>query len=408
MNLCFCFLLSFSFVHFIGLLYFIDDVDKTLAQICGSFEAIGLWKRLARAGPGKITDYINQHLNRWKTEKVRFAVVGRSATGKSTFINKLRGVEEGQQGFAGVGFGNKGQKITEYKHPVNENIIFCDVPGLSMKFNKLKFQEMVNLTSYNYIFLFFESVLTEDDGWLMVQMQKKGIPFCLIRSKVDNEINSDNGRKVGEKGTLLQIRQTIKDSLADETAFATAELFLISSEKPHIGEMSLLHDHIKEMLPSNQYSAIMLSLPILTATVAETKFLELKKRMSFVSIGVGVMSSLCPCLDNSLSIDLITTEVRHYVNVFGLDQRHNENIEGLQNDFSVVSVDDFVRRKISEKGDLVPSKIRFDAISACILNVVQVGREARRFVDELLSNILSELGQDAITMYMHLLNKGTR
>ena len=177
MNLCFCFLLSFSFVHFIGLLYFIDDVDKTLAQICGSFVTIDLCKRLASSCPQKTADYINRHLNRWKTEKVRFAVVGRSTSGKSTFINKLRGLEEGQQGFADVGFEDTGENITEYKHPVNENIIFCDVPGLSMKFNQLKFQEMANLTSYNYIFLFFESVLTEDDEWLMVQIPKNGSPI---------------------------------------------------------------------------------------------------------------------------------------------------------------------------------------------------------------------------------------
>jgi hypothetical protein len=64
-------------------------------------------------------------------------------------------------------FDRTGEKITEYKHPVNENIIFCDVPGLSMKFNQSKFQKMAKLTSYNYIFLFFESVLTVDDEWLI-------------------------------------------------------------------------------------------------------------------------------------------------------------------------------------------------------------------------------------------------
>jgi predicted GTPase len=86
-NLCFCFLLSFSFVHFIGLLYFIDDVNEILAHICPSCEPIDLWKRLARSGPEKTADYINQHLNRWNVEKFRFAVMGRSASGKSTFIN---------------------------------------------------------------------------------------------------------------------------------------------------------------------------------------------------------------------------------------------------------------------------------------------------------------------------------
>ena len=245
MNLCFCFLLSFSFVHFIGLLYFIDDVNEILAHICPSCEPIDLWKRLARSGPEKTADYINQHLNRWNVEKFRFAVMGRSASGKSTFINIFLGLEEGQKGFADVGFGDRGTKITEYQHPVNENIIFCDVPGLSMKFDKSKFQKMVNLSSYNYIFIFFESVLTEDDGWLMVQIQKKNIPFCLVRSKVDSDVNSDKGRKVGEKGTLLKIRQRIKYSLSDIKAFAKAELFLISSENPHIGEMSKLQDHIE-------------------------------------------------------------------------------------------------------------------------------------------------------------------
>ena len=322
MNLCFCFLLSFSFVHFIGLLYFIDDVDETLAQICPSCETIDLWKRLARSGPEMTADYIKQHLNRWKAEKIKFAVLGRSAAGKSTFINVFRGLEEDQKGFADVGFGDTGKTITEYKHPVNENIIFCDVPGLSMQFNKSKFQKMVNLSSYNYIFLFFESVLTEDDEWLMVQIQKKSIPFCLVRSKVDSEVNSNKGRKVSEKGTLLKIRETIKDSLSDKKAFAKAELFLIS-----------------------------------------------------------------------------------YVKVFGLDQRHKENIEGLQYDFSVVSVDDFVLRKISANGALVPATMSGQAIIKLVFNSVQVARETRTCVDGFLFNILSELRQDAITVYMHFLKQ---
>ena len=402
MNLCFCFLLSFSFVYFIGLLYFIDDVDETFAQICDRFETIDLWKRLARSGPEMTADYIKQHLNRWKNEKIRFAVLGRSAAGKSTFINIFRGVKEGQEGFADVGFGNTGEKITEYKHPVNENIIFCDVPGLSMKFNKSKFQKMVKLSSYNYIFLFFESVLTVDDEWLMVQIQKKRIPFCLVRSKVDNEVNSDKGRKFGEKGTLLKIRQTIKDSLSDKKAFAKAELFLISSEKPYIGEMSRLQDHIKEKLPSNQYSAVMLCLPILTEAVVEKKLIELKKRIPYVSVGAAVISCLHPIITNSLNIDLITSEVRHYVEVFGLDQRHNENIEGLQYDFQVVSVDDFVPRKIIANGALVPVIMGKQAI------IKLVARETKTFVDGFLFNILSELRKDAITVHMHYLKKTTR
>ena len=419
MNLCFCFLLSFSFVHFIGLLYFIDDVDETLAQICDRFETIDLWKKLARSGPEMTADYIKQHLNRWKTEKIRFAVLGRSAAGKSTFINIFRGVKEGQEGSADVGFGNTGEKITEYKHPANENIIFCDVPGLSMKFDKSKFQKMVKLSSYNYIFLFFDSVLSVDDEWLMVQIQKKRIPFCLVRSKVDNDVKSDKGITFGEKDTLLKIRQRIKDSLSDKKAFAKVELFLISSEKPGIGEMSKLQDHIKEKLPSNQYSAVMLCLPILTGAVVEKKLIELKKRIPYVSVGAAVISCASPIITNSLTIDLITSEVKHYVKVFGLDQRHNENIEGLQYDFSVVSVDEFALRKIIANGALVPATMSGQDSIKLVLNSVPVtmrkqdsiklvARETKTFVDGFLFKILSELRKDAITVHLHYLKKATR
>jgi hypothetical protein len=49
---------------------------------------------------------------------------------------------------------------------------------------------MVNLSDYSYIFIFFESVLTEGDQWLTIQIQEKGIPFCLVRSKVDKDVES--------------------------------------------------------------------------------------------------------------------------------------------------------------------------------------------------------------------------
>jgi ribosome biogenesis GTPase A len=147
-----CFL-SFSIDYFIGLLYFIDDVDNTLGHNCQWTDNIRteLFDILTRLGPQKMEVYIKQHLNGWKTEKVRFAVAGRSATGKSTFINKFRGIKEGQDGFADVGFGDETEKISEYRHPLNENIVFCDLPGLSMKFTKRKFLEMVNLSEYPYI-----------------------------------------------------------------------------------------------------------------------------------------------------------------------------------------------------------------------------------------------------------------
>jgi hypothetical protein len=74
----------------------------------------------------------------------------------------------------------------------------------------------------------------------------------------------------------------------------------------------------------------------------------------------------------------------------------------LQYDFSVVSVDECVPRKIIEYGALVPVIMRKQA------NIKLVARETKTFVDGFLFNILSELRKDAITVHMHYLKKATR
>ena len=393
--------LSSSIGYFIGLLYFIDDVDETLAQTWFTNIGTNIENLLRSLGPQMTVEFINQHLDRWKTEKVRFAVAGRTATGKSTFINTFRDVKEGQDGFADVGFGDETKEISEYEHPLNKNIIYCDLPGLSLKFNKCKFLKMVNLSSYNYIFIFFESVLTEEDEWLTVQIQEKGIPFCLVRSKVDKDVESYKGRQIGEKGVLLKIREKIKDSIAENQAFAKAKLFIISSEKPHIGEMSNLQDHMKDNLPSNLFSAVILSLPNFAEAVIEKKLLELKKRISYASIATAFLTTFTrPFMDNPINMVLIKREVRLYVKVFGLDQKYGERIEGLQNDFPNVTVDDLVEEKLRPRL-YMHSRMLIDSLTAD-------RRETREFVVEFLSVMLSELKQDAITVYMHFLKKDRR
>jgi hypothetical protein len=97
--------------------------------------------------------------------------------------------------------------------------------------------------------------------------------------------------------------------MSTNTAFTKAELFLISSEKPHIGEMSNLQDHMKEKLHSNQFSAVMFSLPILTEMVIEKKLLELKHRMPYILTGAAIITSVpIPYMHIPINIAFIKRE----------------------------------------------------------------------------------------------------
>jgi phage/plasmid-associated DNA primase len=53
-----------------------------------------------------VSQYIDKSLNRWRKEQVKFAMTGRSATGKSTFINTIRNLKPGDDGFAMAGSGD--------------------------------------------------------------------------------------------------------------------------------------------------------------------------------------------------------------------------------------------------------------------------------------------------------------
>ena len=54
---------------------------------------------LKNADPQRFIDY----MDRWRKEEINVAVLGKSAVGKSSFINKVLGFKKGDSGFAEVG-----------------------------------------------------------------------------------------------------------------------------------------------------------------------------------------------------------------------------------------------------------------------------------------------------------------
>ena len=79
--------------------------DTFSAQV--AVNDIDILRRLAEhEEPIAVSAYIDKSLNRCKKEQVTFAITGRSATGKSTFINTIRNIKPGDDGFAMVGSGD--------------------------------------------------------------------------------------------------------------------------------------------------------------------------------------------------------------------------------------------------------------------------------------------------------------
>jgi ribosome biogenesis GTPase A len=98
----------------------------------GAVNDFNILRQLAEnGGPVAVSEYIDESINRWKNGQVKFAITGRSATGKYTFINTIRNLKPGDDDFAKAGSGNTTIRPTLYMHPKNDLITLYDLPGYS-------------------------------------------------------------------------------------------------------------------------------------------------------------------------------------------------------------------------------------------------------------------------------------
>ena len=120
-------------------------------------------------------------------------MTGRSATGKSTFINTIRNVNPGDDDFAMAESGDTTITPKLYIHPKNDQITFYDLPGYSSTtFKKEDYLSEMKISDYDFFFIFFNNVLSEDEKWLVGELCKLGKPFALVRTKIDIDIDNAN------------------------------------------------------------------------------------------------------------------------------------------------------------------------------------------------------------------------
>ena len=123
-------------------------------------------------------------------EQIKFAVTGRSATGKSTFINTIRNVKPGDDDFAKTGSENTTITSTLYMHPTNDQIAVYEIQGYSSTtFEKEAYISEMMIYHYDFVFIIFNDALSEDDIWPTGALSRLGTPVSFVRSNIDIEIH---------------------------------------------------------------------------------------------------------------------------------------------------------------------------------------------------------------------------
>ena len=363
-------------------------------------------------GSKAMTEYINETLNRWKKEEVKFAITGRSATGKSTFINTIRNLKPGDDGFARAGSGDTTIKPTLYMHPTNDQIAFYDLPGYSSTtFKKEDYISEMKISDYDFILIFSNNVVGEDEVWLVGELRKLGKPFSLVRSKIDIDI--DNAKYDGndEKMVIPEIKGKIQKALQVNPELKdTKGIFLISSRKSDLGEMSALLRYVEENIDELKAQALLFSLHSITKTILVRKHKMLQKRLvSVTALVVGISAIPVPGVD-VVNIGLLVHEVRHYMNVFEVQSEIVNSLKDFDHSLlkcralleanACINMLPFITAKLKTYGRLLISQSLLKLIIPFFGSVISAANNAwtiYTFLDEMLQDIK----HDAMLIHEH-------
>ena len=228
-------------------------------------------------------------LEGWKDVKVKIGVTGESGVGKSSFINAFMGLDDEDEGAAGTDVVEKTFEPATYSYPGNPNITLVDLPGIGTPtFPDLRtYCKKVGLETYNTFLILTAGRFRQHDLELANKIKKMGKSFFLIRTKIDQDVESENRRRNPDVEAMIKRIQNNCYENVKEFGICEEKIFLISNRCQDKWDFSRLVDAVVQQLPDNQKEALTLSLRILSEDVLKKKVEVLRSqlwRISFLSL----------------------------------------------------------------------------------------------------------------------------
>lgn len=277
-------------------------------------------------GVDHIEEFIGNKLERWQEVEVNIAVTGDSGTGKSSFINAIRGLKDDDEKAAKVGVTETTTVPTAYDHPSNPKIKFWDLPGIGTpNYPDLDtYCRKIPLERYHAFLIITANRFTVNDLKLARKARSMEKNFFFICTKIDENIRAEKRKQTFDEDAVLEkIRcycsESLLDMLSDES-----DIFLISNHYPSKWEFARLAEAILDALPVFQRESLTLSLNVLTCLSTEIlkrKVDVLRGRIWMVASASGAAALVpIPGLSVAVDVGLITNEISFYRTQLGLPE----------------------------------------------------------------------------------------
>ncbi|CAC5400621.1 unnamed protein product [Mytilus coruscus] len=363
--------------------FFTEVDEKTLLdEIKTDIAVFKFDLKMKYGGIMALAQYLSKQTESSKKVKVNVAVAGESGTGKSSFINAIRGVKHGDSSFAEVGFGDTTMEIKKYQHPKNKRIQLYDLPGYNT--TQMTLQNLLkdlNLSDFDCCLLFFYPVPSPADKTFVQQLQTAGTKFCFIRAKIDEDFENGEQEGISKEEVLSEIKKKVDMSSDHFEELKNTVKFYISSDEPSVGEMNELISFIEKQINPRKFEALLLSLPSLTEEVIQKKYQSLQKSAVILAIRFAVFYPMFFKIEKN-----IKEEIEMYFQTFELNTTLENNVKDLKHRFS-----EGICHLLEEFDNGVSG--------------MWSPRKRYYFCKTFMRNLIDELLQDAKTMYKHMFNE---
>uniref|UniRef100_A0A8P4GQ37 IRG-type G domain-containing protein n=1 Tax=Dicentrarchus labrax TaxID=13489 RepID=A0A8P4GQ37_DICLA len=312
-------------------------------------------KKSHAEGAAKIQDYLEKE----KNTPLNIAITGETGSGKSTFVNAFRGIDNIDKRAAPTGCVETTMEVTPYPHPKHPNVTVWDLPGVgTTKFPADKYLENVGFEKFDFFIIISDTRFREND-------------FYFVRSKIDNDLQAEgkSQREFDAERTLKLIKENCIQGLQNEGVLSP-QVFLVSSFELHLYDFHLLHETLERELPAHKRNALLLAMPNINLEIINKKKEALQAKIKYyASVSALIASAPVAGLSFATDVTILAETIRMYQVTFGLDCESLENLARTArvplNDLKEVMTSPLAAKEISK--DLVIKLLCLSAGEAALM-----------------------------------------
>ncbi|XP_078392993.1 interferon-inducible GTPase 5-like [Cetorhinus maximus] len=280
---------------------------------------------LSRGDLVGVVEQLTSYFTHCSSAVVQIAVVGKSGSGKSTFINASRGLHEDDSGAAPIGQRDTTMEPKAYKYPNKDLVVITEFPWLrSQKPQGSAYSESIQINLYDSFVILSSSRFREKHVRLAREVEKEGKKFYFVRTKIDCDLAwAKRWQKCcyHEDQTLEKLRSACLKSLRKQ-GIESPRVFLISSWKPNRFDFGKLLEGLEGDLPEVKRRSFLLSLPNFTSPIIERKKEAILNEVwKVASLSAAASAVPIPGLSIASDVTLLVSIVSSYRTDFGLDDQ---------------------------------------------------------------------------------------